>query len=97
MGPPGDESPKVDAAVVLYRLAAVEESLRDLRNEFRQGLASLAFVSREVYQSERQAQNDYAKETREIATQARVIALATVSLVIAGFGALLALVKAVAK
>jgi hypothetical protein len=78
------------------RLSVVEETLREMRAEVRGGFAGLQFVGREVYASEQRTAKDYAEETRKIAEGARTVAWATASLVIAGFGLMLALLKAVA-
>lgn len=83
--------------VILFRLSTVEESIRDMRSEMRGGFSSLAFVSRDVYASEKKTAEDYAQETRKIAENARSVAWAVASLVVAGFGLMLALLKALAK
>lgn len=94
-------APEESTEVVLVRLdgrlSVVEESIRELRQDVRGGFANLAFVGREVYDSEKRTARDYAEETRKIAESARTVAWATASLVIAGFGMVLALIKAVAK
>lgn len=78
------------------RLSVVEEALRDLRMDVRGGFAALQFVRQDVYDSEKQTGKDFASETRKIAENARTVAWATATLVVAGFGLMLALIKAVA-
>lgn len=85
------------------RLSVLEEGVRELRIEVRQmhqetrgTLATLQFVRQDVYASEQQTAKDFASETRKIAENARTVAWATATLVVAGFGLMLALIKAVA-
>lgn len=89
---PGDEE-----QLTSYRLGALEAAVKELSQEMKGGFASLSYVHKEVYESEKKTAADYAQETRKIAEQARTVALGTVSLVIAGFGLVLALIKALAK
>jgi hypothetical protein len=91
---PEDES---SLAVILFRVASVEESLREMRGEMRGGFAGLAFVSKDVYDSEKRSARDYMEETRKIAESGRTVAMATLSFVIVSVGMLLALIKAVAR
>lgn len=93
-------APEESTEVVLVRLdgrlRVVEDSIKDLRQDVRGGFAGLQFVGREVYDSEKRTARDFASETRKIAENARTVAWATATLVVAGFGLMLALIKAVA-
>jgi hypothetical protein len=92
MTPPDDPS----NGVVLFRLTKLEESMTEMRTEMRGGFASLSFVNKEVYASERTSSQQYAEETRKIAEDARRVAWATAVFLIAALGAMLAVIRAVA-
>ncbi len=83
--------------VILYRVAAVEGQIRDMRDEMRGGFAGLAFVGKDVYVEQQRSVRDYAEETRKIAETGRTIAMATLSFVVVAVGMILALIKAVAS
>lgn len=78
-----------------------------LQAEVRTQIQAIAYVSTTTYErdrladaritaSDRKVLDDYARETREIAQDARRVAWATAAMVVAGFGLILALIKAVA-
>lgn len=80
--------------VILFRVGAVEASIRDMREEMKGGFAGLQFVGREVYLSEKTAAKDYAEETRAIATGARAVAMWALGVtVMLGLGGLIGLIR----
>lgn len=100
---PPEDTPEVVLVRLDGRLSVLEEGVRELRKDVREmhqetrgTLAALQFVRQDVYASEQKTAQDYAAETRKIAENARMVAWAVASLVIAGFGLMLALIKAVA-
>lgn len=85
-------------AVLSFRMASVEESIRDMRLEMRGGFAGLSFVGEKVYQSEMATVRDYAKGTREVAESARVIAMWALGVTVtAAIAALAGLIRLVAS
>ena len=92
-----EESTEVVLVRIDGRLSQVERAVSDLRGDMREGFASQAFVSKEVYVEQQRSVREYAEETRRIAETGRTVAMATLSFVIVAVGMLLALIKAVAS
>jgi hypothetical protein len=104
MSPNDDE---ISPGVIAFRLTSLERQLEEFRKEMRGGFAALSFVSKDNYAADRAADervrasvaktvDDYAKETRQIAEDARRVAWANAALLLTAVGVLLAVIKAVA-
>lgn len=104
MAAAGDED---TPGVIAFRLTAMERQLKEFREEMRGGFAGLSFVSKDVYERDRigdqrvidakaKTADDYAKETRQIAENARQVAWANAGLLFVAVSVLLAVIKAVA-
>lgn len=80
--------------VILFRVEQLEQSVRDLGSDMKGGFAGLQFVNREVYAAEKRQVDDYAAETRAIASAARAVSMWALGVTIMlGLGGLVGLLR----